>query len=236
VDWRRLRGEVGLALVAGAVLGAGAFALRAGADFPAQSISRTQEAPVDAAAVERRAHGGVLRADVEACGAQRVGTVTVLAGDGGPVGLTNEHVVDDARSVALSGPGGNGSGAVDGAVDHRDAALVELSGSTDAAALPPGVRPRVGDEVLVAGFPGGRYEAEWGTVRRFEERVGRGGLTTVMLVDVQANPGLSGGAVLDRAGTMTGLVAARDPGTGWTVAYPVGEVLGRPTEPLSVDC
>jgi hypothetical protein len=35
---------------------------------------------------------------------------------------------------------------------------------------------------------------------------------------------------------MTGLVAARDPGTGWTVAYPVGEVLGRPTEPLSVDC
>jgi hypothetical protein len=57
-----------------------------------------------------------------------------------------------------------------------------------------------------------------------------------MLIDVQAHPGLSGGAVLDRSGTMAGLVAARDPETGWTVAYPIGEVLGRPTEPVPVDC
>lgn len=225
-----------LALGVGMLLGVGAFAVQAEADFRAPAPAGSSAAPRSTGAVEGAARAGVLRAEVDACGVQRVGTVTVLGADSGPVGLTNEHVVRDATSVVLSGQGDALPVEVYGAVDHRDAALVELPGAADTGPLAAGLRPRVGDRVLVAGFPGGRYEAEWGTVRRYEERTGRGSLSTVMLIDVQAHPGLSGGAVLDRTGSLAGLVAARDPATGWTVAYPSSEVLHRPTEPVTAGC
>jgi hypothetical protein len=225
-----------LALAIGMLLGVGAFAVQAGADFRAPVPSLSPAAMRSDHEVEQAARAGVLRAEVEACRVQRVGTVTVLGAGDAPVGLTNQHVISDATSVVLSGQGDAQPVEVAGAVDHRDAALVELPGTAGAGSLGVGLRPQVGDRVLVAGFPGGRYEAVWGTVRRYEQRVGRGSLTSVMLIDVQAHPGLSGGAVLDRAGSVAGLVAARDPATGWTVAYPLSEVLHRPTEPTTAGC
>jgi S1-C subfamily serine protease len=228
---------VSAALAAGVLLGVGAFALRS----PAATDSVVDADPVawrGDAAVEDAARSAVLRADVETCRGARVGSLTLVDRGGSAVGLTNEHVVRDARSVSLSGSrggsGGESRGRVVGAVDRRDAAFVGVESGQDP--LTAGVRPRTGADVLVAGFPGGSYEAVWGTVAGTEERVGRGGTTTMMLIDVQAHPGLSGGAVVDRSGAVVGIVSARDPATGWVVAYPMGELLGRTTDRMPTAC
>lgn len=231
VSAARVAREIGAALVAGAVLGLGAFTVSADAEQQVAPESGRAGVTIDRRAVETVARAAVMRADVHACGVHRIGTVTVVRHGAESVGFTNAHVVQGTNEVELSGDPGGDRAEVSGAVDHRDAAVVGLDAAAKAGGLPAGVRPLVGDRVLVAGYPGGRYHQEWGSVRGFDERMGRGGLTTVMLIDVEAEGGMSGGAVLDESGAAAGLVAARDPDTGWVVAYPLGELLGRPQQP-----
>ena len=226
--------EIGAALVAGAVLGVGAFSVAADAEQQAPESGRAGVI-LDRRAVEAAAQAAVMRADVHACGVHRLGTVTAVDHGAETIGFTNAHVVQGASEVELSGDLDGARAVVRGTVDRRDAAVLGLGGLAPPGSLPAGVRPLVGDRVLVAGYPAGRYHQEWGTVRGFDERMGRGGLTTVMLIDVQAEGGMSGGAVLDRSGSAAGLVAARDPETGWAVAYPLGELLGRALQ-LSPGC
>jgi hypothetical protein len=49
-----------------------------------------------------------------------------------------------------------------------------------------------------------------------------------MIIDIGADPGLSGGAVTDVDGHIVGIVAAADPDTNNVVAYQVDEVWQRP--------
>jgi len=233
------------AVAAGAVLGSALFALGARVDAgplgaqrlssPSLAATRLAGPPLADSVLRDQVEGAQLEAEVTACGMRRQGTVTVLDRGDGPEGLTNAHVVEGADTVSMTGPGGTGRGAVTGAVPGRDAAVVDLGDAHPGEALQPGPRPEPGDRVLVAGFPAGQYRAEMGTVRRIEERSSRGGTTPVLLVDVRAIPGASGGVVADRWGHAVGLVAARDPGTGWAVAYPISEILGNPARG-SVNC
>lgn len=225
-----------MALLAGAVLGAGVSGFTADAAPSHGLVASRRAAPrLSRASVEALAASAVWRARVDGCTGGRSGTVTAVRRGVEATGLTNAHVVEGARTVSLSaGAEGPLRSEVRETVQGRDAALVDVPAG--AAALAPGTRPDIGTELLVAGYPGGGFEQRWGVLRDLDERVGRGGLSKVMLIDVPAYEGLSGGAVVDRTGAVVGIVAARDPETGWTVAYPLGEVLGRPGQDAGEDC
>jgi len=77
--------------------------------------------------------------------------------------------------------------------------------------------------------------ARAGHVVSVERRHGYGGTVDMLIVDVEAIPGISGGVVVDTEGRAVGLVAARDPETGDTVAYPLETVEGR-TRPADSSC
>lgn len=169
------------------------------------------------------------------CGIDRQATVTLVDGDDGPTGLTNQHVVAGSSDLVVDGV----QDRVDlaGHVDGRDAAIVDGDDLADGGLEPleSGPRPIVGAQVVVAGYPGGVFEATVGHVRAVEVRQGYGGSGDVMLIDVAATPGVSGGVVVDSDGRAVGLVAARDPSTGEVVAYPLDELDG-PVQDTTTPC
>ena len=182
--------------------------------------------------VAGRARASLLRVASTACGLTRQGTATVvrLPGSRGdaPVVLTNRHVVAGTGLAVADDGAWVGDLVVAGSVPRRDAVRLRAAGDLPAdAALEVGPMPEVGAPVVVAGYPGGGFMAAGGTVVAVERRHGYGGETPMLLVDVDAEPGLSGGVVLDAAGRAVGLVAARDPSTRDTVAYPLAAVSAR---------
>lgn len=193
----------------------------AGAPVRVAGATQTRAGPGDLAPTIR---GAVHRVEVSACGTLRQGTASAVTLGGRRWVLTNRHVVAGARQVRLGAPGSErpGSARVDGWVPGRDVAV--LAGAPEPS-LPVGPRPDPGDRVQVVGYPGGDFRVSAGTVRSVEERHGFGGSSDVLIVDVPAAPGLSGGLVADGAGRGVGLVVARDPATGWTVAYPL-DIIG----------
>ncbi|MEZ5240072.1 MAG: serine protease, partial [Microthrixaceae bacterium] len=173
----------------------------------------------------------VVHLGVRACGVRRQATATMLRAGGAPVGLTAGHAVRGARSATLSGAGlGVAEGRVEGHLQRRDAALVDLSGlgAPPGAGLPTGPPPAVGDEVTVAGFPGGAWQVESGAVLERSSLRISGGPVEVFVVDVPALRGASGGVVVDASGAAVGLVTELDPRTGHAVAQSVEDLLGAP--------
>ncbi len=148
-------------------------------------------------------------------------------GSGRELLLTNAHVVRGAASVrVVLADGSDAELAVLGAVDGKDAALLDpspLRGAATAAALGPSVG--LGDPVVVAGHPAGSFRLDASDVVDVQRRAAYGSASDVLLVGATAEGGHSGGAVMDAAGAVVGLVAARDPGTGRVVAYRIDELL-----------
>lgn len=174
--------------------------------------------------------------DVVACGGRRSASATLVGGsDGAARVVTNVHVVQGADSVQMDGA--HSGAVVAGRWAGRD--LAELDVDVDAAvgagALPIGPDPQVGDRVAVAGYPEGEFELRTGTVRSVELRENEGVPSRALVIDVPARPGHSGGAVLDGDGRVVGIVAARDPRTGATVAHPAS-ALGGDLVSLSRSC
>jgi len=193
---------------------------------------------VDGAQLERGGEptttdgGGLDRSVVEVgasgCGERRQASATLVRGWDGDLVLTNAHVVAGAETVEVQSPdGASVTARVRGTLVGRDVALLALppgsSGSFEALAVGSPATP--GDRVSVAGFPAGERTRRDGRVEGVEVRSGYGGTSEVLLVDAEARPGVSGGAVLDAEGEVVGLVAARDPRSGDTVAYPIQELL-----------
>jgi hypothetical protein len=148
----------------------------------------------------------------------------------GPVGFTNAHVVRGATTATLSGAGlGVAEVPVGDYLAGRDIAEIALDPLEPSPGAPLEVGGVVseGDPVTTVGFPGGRWKVQQGSVVAIEQRVGWGDSGEVMVVDVPAVEGTSGGVVTDVAGRAVGLIAARDPRTGHTVAYPMSDVLSR---------
>jgi len=197
----------------------------------AEVAGATEVRPLVPAELESRLRSAVLEVRSTGCGFDRQGTVSLVDLGGGPTAMTNRHVVAGSSDAQVVLPDGSLVGApVEGAVRDRDAATLGIAGLADtAAALPAAPTPLVGDEVVVAGFPDGAFVSSPGRVVSIEERVDDGGDVTVLLVDVPAASGVSGGVVVDSAGRAVGLVAARDPDSGNAVAYPF-TVLAAPLE------
>lgn len=137
------------------------------------------------------------------------GSGFTLSTDGGPVIVTNRHVVAESARVSVRPLAGGPTVNVD---DYRlsvsaDVAVLELPAATDGdgeatvAALSTAIDPVTGDEVRVVGFPGGRPTLTDGSVRASDGRR--------VEVAVPTAPGASGSPVLDATGGVVAQIFAR---------------------------
>jgi S1-C subfamily serine protease len=163
--------------------------------------------------------GPVVRVGNDRCGAAKFGSAVLVSGADGPVIVSNRHVVRGAASV--SSPAGRLD--VVGLVPDRDLAVIAAPADVSGV-VEVGAPAAVGDRVQVVGFPDGERDAAWGSVVSIEQRLFGPSGVDVLVVDVEVHPGSSGGAVLDAAGELVGVVAARDPRTGWAVAHPAADI------------
>lgn len=200
-----------------------------------QGVQADRNAVVDPALTEV-VRSSVMLIESSGCGERRQGTTTMVDGPDGPVGMTNQHVVRGSDMVESSGAdGATVKAAVRARVQGRDAVRLDARALLDAGLrpLPVGPRPIVGSTVMVAGFPSGGFDARAGHIERVDRRQGYGGTVDMLIIDVAAIPGISGGVVVDGEGRAVGLVAARDPQTGDTVAYPLDTLTGPGADPVS---
>jgi S1-C subfamily serine protease len=227
------------ALAVGIVAGTVAWRTAVWRAQQAQPVASVQGLQADRADTVDPGLAGSVRSslaliDSEGCGERRQGTTTLVEDEDGPMALTNQHVVlgtDEAELAARSGEVVEVP--VRERVTDRDAVHLDPAALLDdgVTPLPIGPRPIVGAVVMVAGFPGGGYQASVGHVERVERRHGYGGTVDMLIIDVEATPGISGGVVVDSSGRAVGLVAARDPETGDTVAYPLDTLSGSSEGP-----
>ncbi len=125
--------------------------------------------------------------------------------------VTNNHVVDNAKSVEITTDGGKSySAKVVGTDSKTDLALLKVDGRNDF----PYVRfadapPRVGDWVLAVGNPfglGGTVTA--GIVSARGRDIGSGPYDDYIQIDAPVNRGNSGGPAFDEDGNVVGVTTA----------------------------
>ena len=159
------------------------------------------------------------------------GTGFIVREDG--LVITNQHVVEDSRQVAIRlATGGEYSGTVTGAHRTLDLAYIEIDsgGPFQPLALGDSDATRVGAGVIAIGFPLGSELGQDATVTRgivSAKREDLGFLQT----DASLNPGNSGGPLLDEYGCVVGVNTAGVVGTddgqavsGINFAIPVNEL------------
>jgi S1-C subfamily serine protease len=139
--------------------------------------------------------------------------------------VTNRHVVAGARQVRVETANNRIFSVDDVRVSSRvDAAVLDLDAAAfDALAL--GGDPAPGDDAWVVGFPrGGPVRV---TTDRVVDEVDGGKYEVagrVIRTRAEADPGNSGGPLLNRRGQVAGIVFAVEYSTGWTLAIPVSEL------------
>ncbi|MFI6505978.1 S1C family serine protease [Streptosporangium sp. NPDC050855] len=177
----------------------------------------------------------------------------VIAAEDGTI-LTAYHVVEDASGKGTPGKGASGKGDGDVTVTFADgtrakAVVASSDPKRDIATLRPAKLPEilvpatlggaaaVGAPVVAIGNPLGlTYSVSTGVVsglNRSAARIDKGrGLSGLIQFDASANPGSSGGPLLDARGLVIGIVVSiADPGgdeafAGIAFAVPIGAALG----------
>lgn len=164
-----------------------------------------------------------------------LGTGTVVADDGSI--LTANHVVDDGGKITVTFSDGTKSEAVLTAADPAQDIATLTPKSLPEVLVPAtlGGRVEVGAPVTVIGNPLGlTYSVTTGIVSGLDRKFGSGenSLEGLIQFDAVANPGSSGGPLLDADGGVIGVVVAiADPGkdeafAGIAFAVPIGSALG----------
>jgi S1-C subfamily serine protease len=136
--------------------------------------------------------------------------------DRGGVIVTNNHVVQGARTLTVSFNDGRhtqpAQGHVIGTAAERDLAIIRVR-LDDLVPVPLGrsSKLRLGDAVLAVGFPlglGGGPTVTQGIVSGLDRTVhaeGGPSLEGLLQTDAAINPGNSGGALVDSAGRLVGI-------------------------------
>jgi S1-C subfamily serine protease len=169
------------------------------------------------------AGGGSAAADPRPA-SRSFGTGFFVTADG--YALTNHHVVEDCRSIALLTDRGPLPARVVRLDERNDLALlfVESSGKVAAASFraAPGIRS--GDSVVVAGFPLPTVLQNGlnVTVGNVSSMAGIGGNSALLQMTAPVQPGNSGGPLLDMAGNVVGVIVSKLDALG--VAKETGDI------------
>ncbi len=148
-------------------------------------------------------------------GEPRVGSGVVIVDQG--IILTNLHVVAGAKRLVVTFHDGLESEAVlVGAHPENDLAVIRAKTLPDdqpAATLGAAARLKPGDEVVAVGFPFGigpsvSAGVVSGLNREFRSPEGKRVLTRLIQFDAAANPGNSGGPLVNMSGEVVGIVTA----------------------------
>ncbi len=153
--------------------------------------------------------------------------------------LTNNHVVEDARSIEVTFATADGSertlkATLVGTAPEYDVALVKTTEPPNAPAMVLGDSEavRIGDWVLAIGNPFGlEHSVSVGIISAKQRRdiapSGRAGLYDFLQTDASINPGNSGGPLINMRGEVIGINSAINAqGQGIGFAIPIDMVKG----------
>lgn len=176
-----------------------------------------------AASVERVARQLTVRVRSRGCG--RLGTASAVA-VGPRLLVTNRHVVDGAETIELNYWDGTSARADLTAVAVADdLALVRVSIRLPAVAHLADTDPHDGTNVSVVGYPnGGAQTIERGEVIEYARLRKPTDASPVMRLSAPIAPGNSGGAVVNAAGDVVGVVFGVETETDYGLAIPVSAV------------
>jgi hypothetical protein len=167
---------------------------------------------------------GLLAGPAAAAGEARSGSGVVVSAAGDI--LTNDHVIAECSTIRLKGAGYAGEAATVAARDPRnDLALLRADPKATAVAVfRDGRGVRSGDQVVAVGFPLPGLLAS-------EANVTLGGVSALaglrdddryLQITAPVQPGSSGGALLDLAGNLVGIVSSKL--NGLKVAQASGDI------------
>lgn len=174
------------------------------------------------AEVQRIARQVTVRISGEGCLGTTMGT-GVRVGPGQV--LTASHVVaGEASATVLDADGERASGTDIEKLGGVDAASMHTTSDGPWVERRVG-RPDDGEPVVVAGSPGGGpLEVRVATVRGEVHGRAPGDPPTSLLLDIEVQPGDSGGPVLDLDGRLVGIVYARANADGRAMVIPVDAI------------
>jgi S1-C subfamily serine protease len=190
-------------------------------------LSATAEAPPPPAlrgsSIERAAQRQTVRVRARGCG--RLGTASAVA-VAPRLLVTNRHVVADAEELELNYWDGTSARArLEALSVADDLALVKVSLRLPAVARVAASDPSEHEEILVVGYPnGGEQTVERGEVVEYARLREPRDASPVMRVTADIVPGNSGGAVVNRAGDLVGVVFGVETETGFGLAIPASAV------------
>lgn len=178
---------------------------------------------VRAESIERAARRITVRVRSRGCG--RVGTASAVA-VGRRLLVTNRHVVAGADSIELNYWDGTSARArLDTVAVADDLALVEVSLRLPAVARLAANDASEGSSMLVIGFPnGGEQKLVRGKLIEYAPLERHPDASVVMRLSTPVAPGNSGGPVLDRSGTVVGVIFGIETATGHGLAVPSSAV------------
>lgn len=177
---------------------------------------------------------GIVDIESQLAGGVGAGTGMVLSADG--LILTNNHVVEGARSIVVTvvTTGETYRATIVGTDPAQDVAVVQMTGATDLTPIPLGDSDQVavGDQVAAIGNAGGRGgtpSVATGSVTALGQQItataedGSDAQTLQDMIQVAADvvPGDSGGALADDTGHVVGMTTAASAtnGTGRMRAF-----------------
>jgi S1-C subfamily serine protease len=188
-----------------------------------------QQAPEATAVIEKTKSGTAIILTGQGAGRlQSVATGVIVASDG--VLLTALHAIKGATEVQVRLPNGETFDRVEliGSDERRDVAALRISARGLPALKPSAGSVVQGEGVIALTNAGGlTWSATQGIVsatRPADEVPGAGTGFRLIQFDAAVAPGSSGGALVNRAGELVGIITRGTAGTGFAV--PVESVLG----------
>jgi len=188
----------------------------------ATPITAPNNGTVDANAIAAKVSPAIVDINTVTTSGNASGTGQILTSDGEV--LTNNHVVDGSTSISvvIAGRSGNFTAHVIGVAPAQDVALIQIEGVSGlpTVTIAPSSSVKVGDAILAIGNAlgaGGAPSVTTGNVLALDQTItaSEGNGTSEQLVgmiqsDAPIQPGDSGGAIVNSAGQVVGMITAGD--------------------------